>query len=74
MKLDLLFDNLAPYHIARPAALGSRCDLLAVEQHATSAEHAWRPSAQVPFRPVSLFENAGVSREAASGQTLRAIS
>ena len=50
MKLAVLFDNRGPYHIARLAALGSHCDLLAVEQHASSAEYAWRRSAQVPFR------------------------
>jgi 1,2-diacylglycerol 3-alpha-glucosyltransferase len=73
MRLAVLFDNLGPYHIARLAALGSRCDLLAVEQHGSSAEYDWRPSAQVPFRRVTLFEHAGVPRGAA-GQTLRALS
>jgi glycosyltransferase involved in cell wall biosynthesis len=74
MKLTVLFDNLGPYHIARLAVLESRCNLLAVEQHASSAEYDWRPSARVPFRRVTLFENAGVPREAASRQTPRAIS
>jgi 1,2-diacylglycerol 3-alpha-glucosyltransferase len=74
MKLAVLFDNLGPYHIARLAALGSRCDLLAVEQHTTSAEYAWVPSAQVPFRRVTLFENAEVPIDGASAQTPRAIS
>jgi len=74
MKLTVLFDNLGPYHIARLAALDSRCNLLVVEQHANSAEYDWRPSAQVPFRRVTLFENDGVRRDAASGQRPRAIS
>src|ERR1700683_2081636 len=74
MKLVVLFENLGPYHIARLAALGSRCNLLAVEQHATSVVYDWRPSTQVPFRRVTLFENAGVPREGASGQTPRAVS
>jgi glycosyltransferase involved in cell wall biosynthesis len=74
MKLAVLFDNLGPYHVARLAALGSRCDLLAIEQHATSAEYAWDPSAEVPFRRVTLFESTGVPREATSGRTFRAIS
>jgi glycosyltransferase involved in cell wall biosynthesis len=73
MKLAVLFDNLGPYHIARLATLGARCDLLALEQHSSSAEYAWDPSAQVPFRRVTLFENTGVPREATSGQTFRAI-
>jgi len=74
MQLAVLFDNLGPYHIARLAALGSHCDLLAVEQHASSAEYEWRPSAQVPFRRVTLFENAGVPTGSASELASRAIS
>jgi hypothetical protein len=74
MTLALLFDNLGPYHIARLAALGSHCDLLAVEQHASSTEYAWRPSAQAPFRRVTLFENTGVPRGSASELAPRAIS
>src|SRR5437588_7716138 len=66
MKLAVLFDNLGPYHIARLTALGSQCDLLAVEQHANSAEYDWWPSAQVPFRRVTLFENAGAPIGSAS--------
>ena len=74
MKLAVLFDNLGPYHIARLVALGFHCDLLAIEQHATSGEYAWDPSAQVPFRRVTVFQSTGVPREAASGQTPRAVS
>ena len=72
MRLAVLFDHLGPYHIARLAALGSRCNLLAIEQNATSADYAWQPSAQVPFRRVTLFDNAGARTEAAE-QTLRSI-
>jgi len=74
MKLVVLFDNLGPYHIARLAALGTHCDLLAVEQHASSAEYDWRPSAQVPFRRVTLFENAGVPTGSASELAPRSLS
>jgi glycosyltransferase involved in cell wall biosynthesis len=74
MKLTVLFENFGPYHIARLAALGPRCSLLAVEQHANSVAYDWCPSVQVPFRRVTLFERVGVPREAASEQTHRAIS
>src|SRR5207248_5174677 len=74
MKLAVLFDNLGPYHIARLTALRRHCDLLAVEQHASSVEYDWRPSAQVPFRRVTLFENAGAPIGSASELAPRAIS
>ena len=74
MKLAVLFDNLGPYHIARLAALGSHCDLLAIEQHTSSAEYDWHPSAQVPFPRVTLLENAGVPTGSASELGPRAIS
>ena len=74
MKLAVLFDNLGPYHVARLAALASHCDLLAVEQHASSAEYDWLPSAQVPFRRVTLFENAGVPTGSSSQLAPQAIS
>jgi len=74
MKLAVLFENLGPYHVARLAALASHCDLLAVEQHRSTAEYDWHPSAQVPFRRVTLFENAGVPTGSSSQLAPQAIS
>lgn len=74
MKLAVLFDTLGPYHIARLSAVAKRCDLLAVEQQAASAEYAWDATPRVPFRRVALFEQPGERRAVSTLDVDRAVS
>jgi 1,2-diacylglycerol 3-alpha-glucosyltransferase len=61
-KIAVIFDNLGPYHIARLGAAARRCELLAIEIGAISAQYAWRPTETVPFKRATLFE-AGEIRD-----------
>lgn len=73
MKLAVLFDNLGPYHIARLDAVAHRCDLLAIEQRAASAEYDWESTAQVPFRRLTLFPRSDRSASVRAADVDRAL-
>ncbi|MGR9099994.1 MAG: glycosyltransferase family 4 protein [Gammaproteobacteria bacterium] len=62
MKIAVIFDNFGPYHIARLSAVAKRCDLLAVEVSAHSAEYAWNRTEDVRFRRITLMENRDRSK------------
>jgi 1,2-diacylglycerol 3-alpha-glucosyltransferase len=59
-KIAVIFDNLGPYHIARLSAASRRCELLAIEIGAISAQYAWRPTETVPFKRATLFESGEI--------------
>lgn len=74
MKIAILFDNLGPYHIARLTALGNRCNLLVVEQSATSTEYAWDSIGNVPFRRLTLYRDAISSQKSSIKEVCQLIS
>lgn len=57
IRTVVLFDNLGPYHIARLSALGSSCELTAIEVYRTSSEYSWSPANNVPFSRLTLFDS-----------------
>lgn len=74
MKIAILFDNLGPYHIARLTALGNHCNLLVVEQSATSKEYSWDSTGNVPFRRFTLFNDAISSQRGSAKEVCQGIS
>lgn len=61
MKVAILFHRFGPYHHARLRALGTRCELTAIELSAVDNTYAWAPVAgSVGFSRVTLFRDADV--------------
>jgi glycosyltransferase involved in cell wall biosynthesis len=61
VKVAILFDNFGPYHLARLKAASGRCDVLAVEFGASSAEYDWVASDAPGLKRVVLNQH-GSSR------------
>jgi glycosyltransferase involved in cell wall biosynthesis len=60
-RLAVLFHRLGPYHLARLAAAGARCDLTAIELSAVDRTYAWSPVAGTPsFARVTLFADEDI--------------
>lgn len=73
MRIAVLFDNLGPYHIARLNQLGALCDLLVIENNATSSEYQWQSTEVVPFRRITLFHSVGSSNSKSGKEVYRAV-
>jgi glycosyltransferase involved in cell wall biosynthesis len=61
LRVAVLFHRFGPYHLARLAAAGTRCDLTAVELSAVDRTYAWSPVCGAPnFTRVTLFADEDV--------------
>jgi glycosyltransferase involved in cell wall biosynthesis len=63
-KVALVFHRLGPYHMARCAAVASRCDLTVIELSGLDDTYAWsRVDGASNFERVTLFCDGDVDRE-----------
>jgi 1,2-diacylglycerol 3-alpha-glucosyltransferase len=73
-RIAVLFHRLGPYHLARLAAAGARCDLTAIELSAVDRTYAWAPVSGAPnFARVTLFadEDVDLKPRGLVGRTVR---